>query len=134
MSEEKYADESVVTGAELMTPNMANLVGNVHGGHVTFLADNLAMVCASRYAGAPSTSAAVDRVDFCERVHIGGLLLLSARVAYVHHSSMEIDVDVRAENIVSGESRLTNTCRFTFVALKDGKATPVPRLVCRSRE
>jgi acyl-CoA hydrolase len=134
MAEEKYADESVVTAAELMTPDMANLVGNIHGGHVVRLADNLAMVCASRFAGAPSTSAAVDRVDFYEPVHIGELLLFSARVAYVHHTSMEVDVDVLAENIVTGETRLTNTCHFTFVAIKDGKATPVPALVCRTRE
>ena len=67
MTEEKFAGESVVTGAELMTPNMANLVGNIHGGHVTFLADNLAMVCASRYAGAPSTSARSTASIFTSR-------------------------------------------------------------------
>jgi acyl-CoA hydrolase len=121
MTDEKFADEWVVTAAELMTPDLANLVGNVPGCHVTRFADNLALVCA-------------DRVDFYEPVHIGELLLLTARVAYVHHSSMEIDAEVRAENIVSGDARLTNTCHFTFVALKDGKAFAVPRLVCRTRE
>jgi acyl-CoA hydrolase len=133
MAGEKYADESIVTAAELMTPDKANLAGNVHGGHIMMLADNLAMVCASRYAGASSVTAAVDRVDFYEPVHIGDLVLLTARIAYVHHTSMEVDVDVQAENIVTGETRLTNTCHLTFVALSDGKPVPVPPLVCRTR-
>lgn len=134
MAGEKYADESVVTAAELMTPDKANLAGNVHGGHVIMLADNLALVCASRYAGATSVTAAVDRVDFYEPVHIGDLLMLTARIAYVHHTSMEVDVEVYAENIVTGEARLTNTCNLTFVALRDGKAVPIAPLVCRTRE
>jgi acyl-CoA hydrolase len=134
MSEEKYADESVVTAAQLMTPDMANLVGNIHGGHVMRLADNLALVCSSRYAGTGTTTAAVDRIDFYEPVHSGDLLLMTARIAYVHHTSVEVDVEISAEDIVTGQTRPTNTCHFTFVALKDGKAAPVPTLVCRTRE
>src|SRR6266567_4165582 len=134
MPDEKYADESVVTAAQLMTPDMANLVGNIHGGHVMRLADNLALVCASRFAGTGTTTAAVDRIDFYEPVHIGELLLMTARIAYVHHTSLDVDVEVMAEDIVTGQTRLTNTCHFTFVALKDGRAVPVPRLLCRTRE
>ena len=81
-----------------------------------------------------TTTAAVDRIDFYEPVHIGELLLMTARIAYVHHTSLDVDVEVAAEDIVTGDTRLTNTCHFTFVALKDGKAVPVPRLVCRTRE
>jgi acyl-CoA hydrolase len=134
MADEKYADESVVSAAQLMTPDMANLVGNIHGGHVMRLADNLALVCSSRFAGTGTTTAAVDRIDFYEPVHIGELLLMTARIAYVHHTSLDVDVEIAAEDIVTGDTRLTNTCHFTFVALRDGKPAPVPRLVCRTRE
>jgi len=84
------------------------------------LADNLALVCASRYAGTGTTTAAVDRIDFHEPGHIGALLL-TARIAYVHHTSLDVDVDISAEDIVTGETRLTNTCHFTFAALRDGE-------------
>ena len=129
----KYADETVIHAAQIMTPDLANFVGNVHGGHVIFQVDNLAFACASRYAGTGCTSAALDRVDFFEPVHIGELLHLTARVAYAGHTTMEIDVEVEAEEIVSGARRLTNTCHFTFVALRDGHAAPVPRLMPRTR-
>jgi acyl-CoA hydrolase len=129
-----YADETVVRAAQLMTPDLANFVGNVHGGHVVFLADNLAFAYATRYAGTGCTSAALDRVDFYEPVHIGELLHPTARVCYTGHATMEVDVDVHAEEMASGAMRLTNTCHFTFVALRDGKAAPVLRLVPRTRE
>lgn len=134
MADVKFADETVINAAELATPDMANFAGNVHGGRIVLMADNLAFVCASRYAGATCVNAAMDRIDFYEPVHVGELLHLSARVAYTGHTSMEIDVDVHAEEITTGVMRRTNTCHLTFVALKDGKATPVPRLVPRTRE
>lgn len=59
---------------------------------------------------------------------------MTARIAYVHHTSLEVDGEVSAEDIVTGQARLTNTCHFTFVALKDGKAAPVPALLCSTRE
>jgi acyl-CoA hydrolase len=67
-------------------------------------------------------------------VHIGELLHLTARVCYTGHATMEVDVDVHAEDMTSGAMRLTNTCHFTFVALRDGKAAPVPQLIARTRE
>ncbi len=53
MIDVKYADETVVRGAQLTPPDLANYVGNVHGGHVVFLADNLAFACATRGRAAP---------------------------------------------------------------------------------
>src|SRR5207248_203650 len=51
MPEFKYADESEVKVAQLMTLEWANIFGNVHGGHVLHLVDNIAYVCAARYSG-----------------------------------------------------------------------------------
>lgn len=130
----KYADETEVKVAELMTPEFANFFGNVHGGALLRLVDNLAYVCAARYAGTVCTTAAVDRVDFFEPIHVGELLNLTARIAYVGRTSMEVEIQVYAEDIPSGNVRHTNTCHFTMVALKDNKPTPVPRLICRTRE
>jgi len=51
VTDPRYADETAITAAELATPDMANFSGNVHGGRVVLLADNLAFACAARYAG-----------------------------------------------------------------------------------
>jgi uncharacterized protein (TIGR00369 family) len=130
----KYADETEVKVAQLMTPEWANLFGNVHGGQVLHLVDNIAYVCAARYAKSVCVTAAVDRVDFHEPIHVGELLNLVARINYVGRSSMEVEINIFAEEIPTGSVRHTNTCHLTLVALKDGKPTPVPRLVCRTRE
>ena len=119
----------------LMTPENANFFGSVHGGFILRQVDNQAYVCAARYAGNPTcVTAAVDRVDFHEPVHVGDVLHLKARISYVGRTSMEVEIEVYSEEIASGAIRHTNTCHLTIVALKDGKPTPVPRLICRTRE
>lgn len=134
MIEEKYADETEVKAAQLVTMEWANFFGNAHGGQVLHLVDNIAYVCAARYAGTVCVTAAVDRVDFYQPIHVGELLNLVARINYVGRSSMEVEINIYAEDITNGSIRHTNTCYLTMIALKDGKPTPVPRLVCRTRE
>lgn len=130
----KYADETEVRAAQLMGMEWANFFGNVHGGQVLHLVDNIAYVCAARYAGTVCVTAAVDRVDFYEPIHVGELLNIVARISYVGRSSMEVEITLHAEDIPTGSVRHTNTCYFTMVALREGRPTPVPRLVCRNRE
>jgi uncharacterized protein (TIGR00369 family) len=134
MPEFKYADETEVRSSQLMTPETVNFFGKVHGGHVLKLMDNHAYVCAARYAGTVCVTAAVDRVDFYEPVDVGELLTLVARINYVGRSSMEVEIDVYAEEIPTGKVRRTNSCQITMVSLVDGKPHPVPRLVPRTRE
>jgi uncharacterized protein (TIGR00369 family) len=134
MDDIKYADETEVRVAQLMTPEWANFYGSVHGGYVLRLVDNIAYVCAARYARTPCVTAAVDRVDFYEPIHVGELLHLVARINAVGRTSMEVEINVFAEEIASGTTRHTNSCHLTMVAIADGKPTPVPRLVCRTRE
>ena len=133
----RFADETEVRGAQLMTPELANQFGNVHGGQMMRLSDEIAYVCAARYCGGVAVTAAVDRIDFHEPIHVGELLHLVARVVYVGRTSMEIEVSIHAEEIASGRQRHTNTCQLTFVALENvenGRPRLVPRLVCRTRD
>lgn len=132
--QERFADETEVRMAQLMTPELANQFQSVHGGHVMRMVDNLAYVCAARFAGAVCVTAAVDRMDFHEPVYVGELLELVARVNYAGRTSVEVEIDVFAEDVPTGRVRHTNSCHFTMVALKDGRPTPVPKLVCRTRE
>ena len=44
----------------LMTPDMANFIGNVHGGDLLKMLDQVAYACASRYSGSHVVTLSVD--------------------------------------------------------------------------
>ncbi len=103
----------------LMTPDMANFTGNVHGGTILKLLDQVAYSCASRYAGRYVVTLSVDQVTFRQPIHVGELVTFRAAVNHTGNSSMEIGVKVLAENIRTQVVRHANSCYFTMVALDD---------------
>lgn len=130
MTQNNHYDESrSIVMAEVMTPDMANFHGNVHGGHILKLLDRVAYACASRYSGKHIVTLSVDQVIFKEPIHVGELVSFHARVNYVGNSSMEVGIRVIAENLLTQQKRHTNTCYFTMVALdENGKPTKVQPL------
>ena len=127
-------NDSVVM-AEIMTPDMANFHGNVHGGHILKLLDRVAYACASRYSGKYIVTLSVDQVIFKEPIHVGELVSFYASVNYVGNTSMEIGIRVIAENLITQQKRHTNTCYFTMVALdKEGKPVKVQPLQLKTDE
>jgi acyl-CoA hydrolase len=133
MRASKYADETEIRTTHWMMPEMANPMGNIFGGQIMALVDTIAYMCAARYAAnRVCVTAAMDRLDLHEPVHVGELLNLIARVTYAGRSSMEVEVNVYAENLETSQLRLTHTCYLTMVSLKDSTSAEVPRLVCRT--
>ncbi|HSC87184.1 MAG TPA: acyl-CoA thioesterase [Polyangiaceae bacterium] len=127
--------QSAVTLNTLMMPEHANHLGNVHGGVLMKLVDEAAAICAIRHAQKPAVTVAMDSMTFKQPVQVGDLVTCAARVVYVHKSSMEIEVHVTAENLVSGTVTHTNSAFLVFVALgPDGRAAEVPGLVLESDE
>ncbi len=119
----------------LMTPDMANFSGNVHGGALLKLLDQVAYACASRYAGAYVVTLSVDRVTFKQPIHVGELVTFLANVNYTGRTSMEVGIKVVAEDIRNNSVRHTNSCFFTMVAMgDDGKPVPLPPLAPESEE
>ena len=113
----------------LMTPDMANFTGNVHGGAVLKLLDQVAYACASRYAGQYVVTLSVDQVMFRQPIHVGELVSFLASVNHTGTSSMEVGIKVVAENIRTQEVRHVNSCFFTMVAVDDErKPVAVPPL------
>ncbi len=108
----------------LMTPDTANFAGNVHGGTILKLLDQVAYACASRYAGRYVVTLSVDQVRFRQPVHVGDLVTFLAAVNYTGISSMEVGIKVIAEDIRSQEMRHVNSCFFTMVAV-DEERKPV---------
>lgn len=122
-------DERSLVMSEIMTPDMANFYGNVHGGHVLKQLDRVAYACAARYSGKHIVTLSVDQVTFKEPIHVGELLVFYAHVNYVGNTSLEVGIRVVAENLLTQKRRHTNTCYFTMVALdENGKPTKVKPL------
>ena len=103
----------------LMTPDKTNFFGNVHGGDVLKLLDQVAYACASRYAGRYVVTLSVDQVMFRQPIHVGELVTFLAAVNHTGTSSMEVGIKVVAENIQTQEVRHANSCFFTMVAVDD---------------
>jgi acyl-CoA hydrolase len=105
----------------LMTPDTANFSGNVHGGTILKLLDQVAFACASRYAGRYVVTLSVDQVMFRQPIHVGELVTFLSSVNHTGSSSMEIGIKVIAENIQNRVVRHVNSCFFTMVAVDDDK-------------
>ncbi len=110
---------TITVVSELMMPNQVNNLGHVFGGELLSMVDRAAAVAAMRHAGGPCVTVSIDRVDFKEPIYTGELVTCTARVRFVGRTSMEVGVEVVAENLQTGVERLTNSCLLTFVAIDE---------------
>ncbi|MDE2040257.1 MAG: acyl-CoA thioesterase [Elusimicrobia bacterium] len=121
----KPVRSSLTTLADLTYPPNANIHGNVFGGHILQMVDKAAAVCGYRHAGAAVVTVAMDRVDFLVPIKVGAFVIVEARINYAGKTSMEIGVEVYAEDLIKGTRRHTNSCLVTMVAV-DGRGRPLP--------
>jgi acyl-CoA hydrolase len=105
----------------------ANASGNVHGGVIMHLCDEVAGIAAVRHSGLRVVTAAMDRMTFLHPVYVGNLLTVKATVNAAWRSSMEVGVRVEAEDVRTGEVTHTSTAYLTMVALDhEGRPAGVP--------
>ena len=127
---EEHSDRKSLYMSVLMTPDMANFTGKVHGGTLLKFLDQVAYSCASRYARTYVVTLSVDRVLFRDAILVGELVSFSATVNYTGRTSLEVGIRVDTENIRDGSRRHTNSSYFTMVAVDDaGNPVGVPPLV-----
>ena len=113
----------------LMTPDKANFAGNVHGGQMLKMLDEVAYACSCRYAGQFTVTLSVDSVLFKQPIRVGELVTFLAMVNFTGRTSMEIGIKVVTEHPTTRLCRHVMTCYFTMVAVdEDGLPTPVPML------
>jgi len=122
----RHVRDSATETTELVLPQHANVHGTVLGGTVMHWIDLAAAVVANRHSRKPVVTAAIDEMSFLAPIHVGELACLSARLTLVDRSSMEIRVEVWAENLLTGERRHTSTAYVTFVAMDPVAQRPVP--------
>ncbi|MGQ7248776.1 acyl-CoA thioesterase [Halomonas sp. V046] len=129
MDEQSLPGQHELIMTVLMTPDMANFSGKVHGGAILKKLDEVAYACASRYSGNYVVTLSVDQVMFKQPIHVGELVTFLASVNHVGRSSMEIGIKVVAEDIRQKIIRHTNSCYLTMVAVDaEGNPAPVPPL------
>ncbi len=118
-----------------MQPEHANALGNVHGGWIMKLIDEAGGLCATRHARRPAVTVAVDSLRFLSPVHVGDFVTFKAHLNWVGHTSMEVEVNVEAENLLTGQKTHTNSAYLVFVALdQDGHPVEAPGLILETEE
>ncbi len=129
MRERKRIADSRFTLSALMGPPSANSHGNVHGGVIMKMVDEAGALVAMRHAGHLVVTVAIDLMTFMEPIRIGHLVMCKAELTYVGHTSMEVRVEVIAENPLRGEAKTTNIGYVVYVAIDaEGNPTEVPEL------
>ncbi len=127
--------ESRVQMTEIVLPEDTNPGGTIFGGRVLALVDKCAAVAAMRHARSEVLTVSVDSVEFKSPVRVGDILLLDGWLNAAFRSSMEVEVQVRAEEPTTGRCSLTTRAFVTMVAVgADGRATAVPALEIRGEE
>ncbi|MGC8645326.1 MAG: acyl-CoA thioesterase [Thermoplasmata archaeon] len=135
MREEKSPRESESIISRVMLPPDANVAGNVFGGTILKMIDEISGIVATKHCRRNCVTANIDHIDFVYPVHIGDLLELRGRLNFVGKSSMEVGVEVFAENLATGDVNFTGRALVTMVALDDeGRPVPVPRLKLETEE
>lgn len=126
----KTITESRVTLSMLMGTQDTNNLGNVHGGVIMKMVDEAGALAALRHARAPVVTVTIDSMTFVEPVLVGNLVMFNAELTYVGRTSMEVRVEVIAEDPLRGISRITNTAYLVYVALDlNSRPTVVPPLL-----
>ncbi len=132
---EKHPADSRVEMTELILPNDTNLLGNLLGGRLLHWMDIAGAMAAQRHCNSIVATAAIDSVEFKQPVHVGDIIRLQASLTWVGRTSMEVRVDVYAEDYRLDEVRFTNRAYLTFVAIgENGRPTAVPALLPQTPE
>lgn len=126
---------SRISLAQMMQPEHANNLGNVHGGWIMKLVDEAGALACMRHAQRRVVTVAIDSMVFRHPIRTSDLVILNAEVTYAGRTSMEAEVQVIAENPITGQRWQTNTAYLVYVALDDeGKPTAVPPVIAETAE
>src|SRR6266480_2466278 len=120
---------------QVVLPNDANPLGFILGGTVMHLIDMAGAVAGHRHTRSLLVTAAVDGLQFVHSIKIGDLIILKSRVTCTFTTSLETQVDVYSEELLTGKRQLTSRAYLTFVAIsQDGGRIPVPPLLLENDE
>lgn len=112
---------------EIVLPNDTNGLGNLMGGRLLHLMDVCGAISAQRHAGLVCVTASVDSVEFQSPIRQGEVIVIESQVNRAFRTSMEVELNVWAENPRAGTRRKCNRAYYTFVGVgEDGAPRAVP--------
>ena len=125
----KFPKESFVSMTELVLPNDTNTINNLMGGRLMHWMDIVSAIAGQKHSNSTVVTASVDNISFREPILLGNVVTLKAKVTRAFNSSMEVRIDVDAEDIPANKKFSSNSAYFTFVAVdKDGKPVEIPEV------
>ena len=131
----KRPAESATEMVQVVLPNDANPLGFILGGTVMHLIDIAGAIACHRHTRSLLVTAAVDGLQFLHPIKVGDLIILRAQVTAAWSTSLEVEVEVFSEEILTGTRRMTSRAYLTFVAIdRDGQRRPVPPLTLESED
>jgi acyl-CoA hydrolase len=131
----KRADDSATEMVQVVLPNDANPLGFILGGTVMHLIDIAGAIACHRHTRSLLVTAAVDGLEFLHPIKVGDLIILKSRVTCTFSTSLEAEVEVFSEEIVTGRRQMTSRAYLTFVAIdREGCKHQVPPLVIDTEE
>jgi acyl-CoA hydrolase len=120
---------------ELVLPNDTNTLNNLMGGRLLHWMDIAAAIAGQKHCNRIVVTASVDNVSFQYPIKLGDVISIESKVTRAFNTSVEVRLDVWAQNIPSGTRNKSNEAYYTFVALdKDGNTVQVPELVPETEE
>ncbi|MBD3627380.1 acyl-CoA thioesterase [Cyclobacterium sp.] len=126
----KYVEESKVIMTEMVLPNDTNTLNNLMGGKLMHWMDVVAAIAAQRHSNSIVVTASVDNISFKNPIALGNVVTLKSQVTRAFATSMEVYIEVFAEDIPANKKYASHKAFFTFVAVdKQGKPIQVPELV-----
>ncbi|MCS6823747.1 MAG: acyl-CoA thioesterase [Cytophagaceae bacterium] len=135
MKKSKPAKESAVIMNELVLPNDTNGLNNLMGGRLLHLMDIAAAIAAQKHSNRIVVTASVDNVSFRHPIKLGHVVTLHAKVTRAFNSSMEVHIEVWAEDLTSNNKVKSNEAFYTFVAVdQSGNPIDVPEIIPETDE
>ena len=128
MENQKYAKDSLTIMTEMVLPNDTNTLNNLMGGRLLYMMDVVAAIAAQKHTNCLVVTASVDNVSFAEPIPLGSIVTLQAHVTRVFNTSMEVHINVWADDYPNKKRTATNQAYYTFVALDN--ITKLPRKTC----
>ncbi len=130
MAKQKTVQESEVVMTEMVLPNDTNTLNNLMGGKLMHWMDIVAAIAAQKHSNRIVVTAAADSISFQHPIALGNVVTLKAQVTRSFNSSMEVYIEVWAEDIPANKKTKTHRAFFTFVAVdQNGRPTEIPELI-----
>jgi acyl-CoA hydrolase len=135
MPNQKFAKDSVTIMTEMVLPNDTNTLHNLMGGRLMHWMDIVAAIAAQKHCNRIVVTASADNISFKEPINLGNVVTLRSQVTRAFTSSMEVFIEVTAEDIPANKKIMTHRAFFTFVAVdQNGKPIEIPQIVPETAE